>query len=266
MTMLQLIFYSNICIIAVHSTEDVTFNTHQVKQKQHPPVNTDLVRKALTLFSPEISYSLLPSHKFPSHSSKKVFRRKSLKGDQVKCRSTIKGAEYNGMIAQDKYGRTCRAWSETEYSNDIRADSNYCRNMGNDHDGPWCYTWDHGWYESNCNIPYCKMKFSTTNIDNFRQECKSTPNGLEYNGTVSEGEHLGECIPWSVTEYRDNSKAENNYCRNMDNDNFGPWCYYYNSDQSQRTYCDIPHCADLIDNNTECRRTPSGGKYAGTMS
>ena len=86
------------------------------------------------------------------------------------------------------------------------------------------------------------MNCSTTNIENARLECKSTLNGLEYNGTVSEDEYGAECAPWSQTTYRSckYTEAESNYCRNMNNDEYGPWCYVRDKHGDiYKSYCDF---------------------------
>ena len=85
---------------------------------------------------------------------------------------------------------------------------------------------------------------------------------------MSEDKLSRQCIAWNVTEYRDckYSEAESNYCRNMDDDNYGPWCYVYDKYGEIDSYCDIPHCLDIENNNTECRTTPRAKKYAGTLS
>lgn len=94
-------------------------------------------------------------------------------------------------------------------------------------------------------------------------ECKSTPSALECNGTKAEDEYGVDCMSWSVTEYRLCTNAERNYCRNMDNDEYGPWCYVKSSNiHREKSYCDIEYY-DIEINSTKCRATPGGISYAG---
>ncbi|ELU09851.1 hypothetical protein CAPTEDRAFT_51065, partial [Capitella teleta] len=63
------------------------------------------------------------------------------------CKITQKGVEYNGTLNKTLSGRTCQRWdsqtphahSSPEYGfpNGFTSHS-FCRNPGNDPNGPWC--------------------------------------------------------------------------------------------------------------------------------
>lgn len=97
-------------------------------------------------------------------------------------------------------------------------------------------------------------------------ECQ-TGNGRNYRGTVSKTKKGVTCQKWSdtsphVPKYSPVSHAlaglEENYCRNPDNDDKGPWCYTTDPDV-RFDYCSIPECED------ECMHC-SGENYEGKIS
>lgn len=80
-------------------------------------------------------------------------------------------------------------------------------------------------------------------------ECK-TGNGQTYRGTTAETKSGVTCQKWSATsphvpkfspEKFPLAGLEENYCRNPDNDENGPWCYTTDPDK-RYDYCDIPEC------------------------
>ncbi|KAG8522385.1 Apolipoprotein(a), partial [Galemys pyrenaicus] len=100
----------------------------------------------------------------------------------------------------------------------------------------------------------------------FLSECK-TGNGKNYRGTISKTKSGVTCQKWSSSfPHRPNYSPEQfpqegleeNYCRNPDNDQEGPWCY--TTDPTLRyDYCNIPQCED------ECMHC-SGEHYVGKIS
>ncbi|XP_054578190.1 plasminogen isoform X2 [Eptesicus fuscus] len=100
----------------------------------------------------------------------------------------------------------------------------------------------------------------------YLSECK-TGNGRRYRGTVSKTKNGVACQKWSdkvphTPKFSPTSHPseglEENYCRNPDNDEKGPWCY--TTDPATRfDYCDIPECEE------ECMHC-SGENYEGTIS
>uniref|UniRef100_A0A8C0W347 Kringle domain-containing protein n=1 Tax=Castor canadensis TaxID=51338 RepID=A0A8C0W347_CASCN len=83
---------------------------------------------------------------------------------------------------------------------------------------------------------------------NYRK-CK-IGNGKSYRGTMSKTKSGVTCQKWSLIylgklsfypEKYPTEGLEENYCRNPDSDENGPWCYTTNPDQ-RFDYCDIPEC------------------------
>uniref|UniRef100_A0A8B7TQ04 LOW QUALITY PROTEIN: plasminogen-like n=1 Tax=Castor canadensis TaxID=51338 RepID=A0A8B7TQ04_CASCN len=100
----------------------------------------------------------------------------------------------------------------------------------------------------------------------YLSECK-IGNGKSYRGTMSKTKSGVTCQKWSASfphktnfypEKYPTEGLEENYCRNPDSDENGPWCYTTNPDQ-RFDYCDIPECED------ECMHC-SGENYQGKIS
>ncbi|XP_005363435.1 plasminogen [Microtus ochrogaster] len=100
----------------------------------------------------------------------------------------------------------------------------------------------------------------------YLSECK-TGIGKNYRGTMSKTKNGVTCQKWSATSphvpnyspnTHPNDGLEENYCRNPDNDDKGPWCYTTDPDK-RFDYCDIPECEE------ECMHC-SGEHYEGKIS
>ncbi|CAG2185761.1 unnamed protein product [Mytilus edulis] len=82
------------------------------------------------------------------------------------------------------------------------------------------------------------------------KECLTTIEGLDYTGTVNSTRSGFSCREWArvALNMTENTKQllgdSHNYCRNPDNDRYGPWCYTYDHepDAEQWGYCGIPFC------------------------
>ena len=75
-----------------------------------------------------------------------------------------------------------------------------------------------------------------------KKNCKTTVTGTDYVGTISQTMYGDPCQMWSSHyphphyytgifdyEFPENNVTEaNNYCRNVNSDNYGPWCYTIN--------------------------------------
>jgi len=86
-------------------------------------------------------------------------------------------------------------------------------------------------------------------------ECRKTPAGREYRGTVNETVSGKKCQTWSLDtphsqtaslpdeEFPDGSKsAAKNFCRNPDNEQLnGVWCYTVDANTTWE-FCDVPLC------------------------
>ena len=135
-----------------------------------------------------------------------------------------------------------------------------------------------------------------------------TKSGFEYAGTASHTKDGNQCKSWFDLKYcpgmerynhefpENNVTAAMNYCRNVDKDVSGPWCFTMNNEWE---YCDIPICREtdkenmtftlssisMIDNATnihnvsitmttektqyfhkDCMTTSKGLDYIGNMS
>ncbi|KAF1603848.1 UNVERIFIED_CONTAM: Plasminogen, partial [Eudyptes pachyrhynchus] len=100
----------------------------------------------------------------------------------------------------------------------------------------------------------------------YLSECK-TGIGNGYRGTMSRTKSGVACQKWGATfphvpnyspSTHPNEGLEENYCRNPDNDEQGPWCYTTDPDK-RYDYCNIPECEE------ECMYC-SGEKYEGKIS
>ncbi|XP_029817483.1 plasminogen-like, partial [Manacus vitellinus] len=97
-------------------------------------------------------------------------------------------------------------------------------------------------------------------------ECKEGK-GVDYRGTEAKTQKGVRCQKWAdnsphkpnyTPEKYPNAGLEENYCRNPDNDEKGPWCYTTDPD-TRFDYCNIPEC------EVECMHC-SGENYHGVVS
>ncbi|VDI19506.1 plasminogen, partial [Mytilus galloprovincialis] len=164
------------------------------------------------------------------------------------CIDNQLGLDYDGTVSTTDTGRTCQQWSETyphshQLTEKLGDQQNYCRNADNEPFGPWCYTTDAATRWEYCTVPHCD---SYDNSPKPEQNCRMDQQGKNYTGTISKTRFGNTCQPWSsLTPYthRFSVKMEDheNYCRNPDNEEYGPWCYTTNPDVRWE-FCDIPYC------------------------
>lgn len=73
-------------------------------------------------------------------------------------------------------------------------------------------------------------------INRNPHDCKSTRTGQFYNGTIAQTAKGERCITWNEAKrYKNNVVVwsdykldeDQNYCRNIDDDQLGPWCFVW---------------------------------------
>ncbi|XP_052775158.1 inactive tyrosine-protein kinase transmembrane receptor ROR1-like isoform X2 [Mya arenaria] len=109
-----------------------------------------------------IDNSVLPSCKdLPDYGTPCVRLGVPIKGYDDKCYKN-NGANYRGMAARTKSGKTCQNWNyNSEFPinkpafSDLLGDHNLCRNPNGTMTGPWCYTDPYFRYKELCDVPVC---------------------------------------------------------------------------------------------------------------
>ncbi|XP_014833442.1 PREDICTED: plasminogen-like isoform X3 [Poecilia mexicana] len=152
------------------------------------------------------------------------------------------GEDYRGNVSWTRMGFTCQRWdSQTPHKPNYggqTVDENYCRNPRNDL-LPWCYTTDPAKRWDYCAIPRCS---SAPPAIIPELNCM-TGYGKNYRGTISVTENGNKCKRWSETSYTPElypcSGLDNNYCRNVLENNNQPWCYTHNKWEN----CNVPQCS-----------------------
>src|SRR4051812_25450926 len=98
---------------------------------------------------------------------------------------------------------------------------------------------------------FCMFDLRPTVLLFHSSECKSTLQGTEYAGYLSQTKTGLTCQKWSsqlphqhdnFTTFPDGGQASAwNYCRNPDSSTEGPWCYTTDPGVI-REYCDVKFC------------------------
>ena len=185
------------------------------------------------------------------------------------CRRTPDGFDYAGNMSTTIEGYQCQKWADQtphwhqfgKYNhefpaNNVTAASNYCRHVHGER--PSCYITDPDVnVKKECIIPMCSEPAAGTH-----PECKKDRRGLEYMGKINITRNGTMCWPWTsitsqlkqdsieIDQFPDaNIDEALNYCRNVNNDKLGPWCYYNSGEKSvfgspvmKKQYCGIPVC------------------------
>ncbi|KAG7280568.1 hypothetical protein CRUP_028294 [Coryphaenoides rupestris] len=149
-----------------------------------------------------------------------------------------RGEDYRGRVNETTSGIPCQRWDAQGL------EENYCRNPDGS-EAPWCFTSVPEMRTALClQIKRC--------ADDIEAEDCYHENGRNYKGMVRKTRKGITCQKWNVnTPHRtkinssthpDGNLTEN-YCRNPDGDQHGPWCYTTDS-KTEFDYCAIKHCEE----------------------
>ena len=197
------------------------------------------------------------------------------------CKVSSLGLEYKGNAHKTYNGDICRSWTERTARHPfmflplfpdktLEDAENYCRNPDGDVEGPWCYRSIGS--RGTCNVPFCELQTvgTSSNDDSCSSSlsCRSTPKGVEYEGSLSVtiGGHI--CQRWDTQYPHKHNEivpsSAQNFCRNPNGKAPFPWCYTTNSSVIF-DYCDIDLCGSY---SADCRsRTePYKGRQFVTVS
>ena len=103
-------------------------------------------------------------------------------------RDTV-GSDYVGTISSTRTERECQRWDDqaphqhgftdpTVYPDASIPDAeNFCRNLDDDPNGPWCFTNDPKIRKESCNIPLCRgnpdLSIYTSKVSELQSVCPS---------------------------------------------------------------------------------------------
>uniref|UniRef100_A0A674PQJ0 Macrophage stimulating 1 n=1 Tax=Takifugu rubripes TaxID=31033 RepID=A0A674PQJ0_TAKRU len=147
-----------------------------------------------------------------------------------------RGEDYRGKVNETPSGIPCQRWDAQYphehpfYPNTYECkglEENYCRNPDGS-EAPWCFTSVPEMRTALClQIKRC--------ADDIEAEDCYQENGKNYRGTVRKTRKGITCQKW-------NANLTENYCRNPDGDQHGPWCYTTDP-KTEFDYCAIKQCA-----------------------
>ena len=119
--------------------------------------------------------------------------------------------------------------------------------------GPWCLTTDPNVKWEYCDVPVCPPPATDNGGDII---CKLTGTGQTYRGTLNVTKDGLACQRWDTQHPHQHTRNNDvmfpddtvsdaeNYCRNPDDEPFGPWCY--TEDPNVRwNYCEIDDCSGM---------------------
>uniref|UniRef100_A0AAZ3PHR0 Macrophage stimulating 1 n=1 Tax=Oncorhynchus tshawytscha TaxID=74940 RepID=A0AAZ3PHR0_ONCTS len=162
-----------------------------------------------------------------------------------------RGEDYRGKVNETTGGIACQRWDAQYphehpfYPNTYECkglEENYCRNPDGS-EAPWCFTSVPEMRTALClQIKRC--------ADDIEAEDCYHENGKNYRGVVRKTRKGITCQKWSVNmphktkinpgTHPDANLTEN-YCRNPDGDQHGPWCYTTDP-KTEFDYCAIKQC------------------------
>ena len=188
-------------------------------------------------------------------------------GIHPECKDDRRGLDYQGKINHSREGHVCMPWVSFSFNDNfpdriVDEAFNYCRNPVNFSLGPWCYL-----NHPNIIWQYCMIHMCSEPAAGIHPECKEDETGLSYQGKLNRTIFGHACISWIMVNggfYKfptDTVDEAFNYCRNPDNDTFGPWCFT-NTDSGKYTgqRCGIPICG-VSDNLNDIYVNHTGYSY-----
>eukprot|EP00058_Branchiostoma_floridae_P015338 XP_002600826.1 hypothetical protein BRAFLDRAFT_75883 [Branchiostoma floridae] len=147
--------------------------------------------------------------------------------DKPVCKGEPDGSDYRGNVSLTRSGKTCQRWDvDFPHSLFYKPDyfpelvENYCRNPAGHEGTIWCYTTDPDTRWDYCIHPACPFV------------CMGSSTGSDYRGNVSVTISGKTCQRWGVNFPHEHTylpeeypELVENYCRNPDEGEPGPWCY-----------------------------------------
>ncbi|XP_054443037.1 prothrombin [Pteronotus mesoamericanus] len=189
------------------------------------------------------------------------------------------GMNYRGNESYTRSGLQCQLWrsryphkpeinSTTHPGADLQ--ENFCRNPDGSTTGPWCYTLDPTVRREECSIPVCGKGEVTVELMPRSQDSSvklSLPSdqcvperGRYYEGRLAVTSQGSPCLAWANEQVKalsknlDSSMAAvplvENFCRNLDGDEEGAWCYVSGKPGSFE-YCDLDYCEEPVEEVTD---------------
>ena len=166
------------------------------------------------------------------------------------------GAIYSGEVNVTMSGRTCKAWSATEYGFNDVGEHNYCRNPSlSVLAGVWCFTTDPNMLWEFCSVPFCSPTY----------DCQEgEPLGVTYAGSMSVTQSGRTCKSWSAAGQAWEGVGDHNHCRNPSGaGGRGVWCYTTDTEKPWE-YCNVPICPllEVLDFSADNDQAPdSNGEF-----
>ncbi|XP_063071523.1 hepatocyte growth factor-like protein [Engraulis encrasicolus] len=166
-----------------------------------------------------------------------------------------RGEDYRGKVNETTSGIACQRWeSQTPHPHPFfpqtyeckGLEENYCRNPDGS-EAPWCFTSVPEMRTALClQIKRC--------ADDIEAEDCYHDNGKNYRGTVHKTRKGINCQKWSShtphktkinPKMNPDANLTENFCRNPDGDQHGPWCYTTDP-KTEFDYCAIKRCDGVV--------------------
>uniref|UniRef100_A0A8C6P3Y9 Macrophage stimulating 1 n=1 Tax=Nothobranchius furzeri TaxID=105023 RepID=A0A8C6P3Y9_NOTFU len=154
-----------------------------------------------------------------------------------------RGEDYRGKVNETTSGIPCQRWDAQAPHQGL--EENYCRNPDGS-EAPWCFTSVPEMRTALClQIKRC--------ADDIEAEDCYQENGKNYRGVVRKTRKGVTCQNWNINtphqtkinpQTHPEANLTENYCRNPDGDQHGPWCYT-SDPKTEFDYCAIKQCENV---------------------